>query len=203
MPSIRSLLGRRQSAEAVDERRDEPPQVLAVDDPVADDVLASLSADTARSILSALYDQPRTASEVADEVDTSLQNASYHLDNLRESGLVEVADTWYSEKGTEMKVYAPADGAVVLVAGERDDGPSLVDAIRRLVGAVGVLGVLSLVADWIVREVTRAPERDQEVTGLATGEPAATTPIPAGELFFLGGLAMLLVAGAWWWYRSR
>jgi len=69
------------------------------------DVLDAVGSDTARGILVSVSQQPLTASEIADRVDTSVQNASYHLDRLTDAGLVEVCDTVYSEKGCEMKLY--------------------------------------------------------------------------------------------------
>jgi DNA-binding transcriptional ArsR family regulator len=67
--------------------------------------------------LSELYDSPRTKSELADRVETSLQNVTYHVDKLHDAGLVTVIDQWYSEKGNEMDVYAPSNGPLVVVGG--------------------------------------------------------------------------------------
>jgi DNA-binding transcriptional ArsR family regulator len=68
-------------------------------------ILDSLGCETARSILEALDDSPATASELAATVDTSIQNANYHLENLRDAGLVADVGTWHSSKGKEMTVY--------------------------------------------------------------------------------------------------
>lgn len=70
-------------------------------------VLETLATEKARNILSSLATQPATTSELADWVDTSLQNAQYHLTNLHEAGLIDEVGTWYSAKGNEMTVYAP------------------------------------------------------------------------------------------------
>jgi DNA-binding transcriptional ArsR family regulator len=70
-----------------------------------DTLCGVLASETARTLLSAIETEPRTASNVAEHVDTSIQNALYHLRRLREAGLVTVVDTWYSSRGTEMKVY--------------------------------------------------------------------------------------------------
>lgn len=80
-------------------------------------ILQSLSSETAQAILGILHDEPGTASDIADAVDTSLQNAHYHLDKLSESGLVEPVDTWYSEKGKEMTVYALSTEELVIQFG--------------------------------------------------------------------------------------
>lgn len=80
---------------------------VVVDDEGSIDALQAISSSTAQQILAAL-DEPATASDVAAGIDTSVQNATYHLDRLCEAGLVEAVDTWYSPKGTEMTVYALA-----------------------------------------------------------------------------------------------
>lgn len=65
-----------------------------------------LSSTTARAIVATLEKEPKPASEIARAVGTSLQNTCYHLDRLVEGDLVEPTQTWYSEKGREMTVYA-------------------------------------------------------------------------------------------------
>jgi len=113
-------------------RADQPdgqPEVVGLDGVDSGVVFSVLSSELARSILSELYREPATQSDLAERVDTSIQNVDYHLDNLAEAGLVTVVDQWYSEKGTEMDVYAPAGDPLVLVAGR--DG--LLDDARRAV----------------------------------------------------------------------
>lgn len=129
------------------EIQDETPRVLSLSGDEADDVFAALSSGTARTLLAALYDEPRPTSELADELDTSIQNARYHLGNLQDAGLVEVVDTWYSEQGNEMKVYAPTNGALVLFEGEPETRTTLREAVTRLLGGVGVLGLAALLID--------------------------------------------------------
>ncbi|WP_435126491.1 ArsR/SmtB family transcription factor [Halobaculum sp. D14] len=126
------------------------PRVLGVDADDADDVLAALSSDTARQVLATLHDDPGPASDVAGRVDTSLQNAQYHLKRLRDAGLVEVAGTAYSEKGREMDVYAPADRALVLVAGREEDTRGLKSTLTRLLGGVAVVGVGAAVIEQLL-----------------------------------------------------
>lgn len=89
--------------------------VVGLDDPGT--AFEALSSGTARTILSVLYQNPGPASDIAARVGTSLQNATYHLKRLLEAGLVTVVETWYSAKGTEMNVYAPANDPLVLFAG--------------------------------------------------------------------------------------
>lgn len=81
--------------------------VLDITDDTSEAVFEALGSETARSILVALEDDPATASDLADRVETSLQNVQYHLGNLQAADLVAVVGTWYSSKGREMAVYAP------------------------------------------------------------------------------------------------
>lgn len=90
-------------------------------------VCACLASETATRILARLFDEPMTASDVADHVDTSLQNAHYHLGRLSESGLVRVVDTWYSSRGVEMDVYAPTHDGFVLAPDSSAAGDAALD----------------------------------------------------------------------------
>ncbi|MCQ4332789.1 winged helix-turn-helix domain-containing protein [Natronomonas sp. F2-12] len=92
---------------------------------IADDggVLEVLANDTARGILLALCKSPQTASEIAAEVEVSLQSVCYHLDRFQNAGLIEAAGTRYSPKGKEMSVYALiTDSVVVELEGETGHG---------------------------------------------------------------------------------
>ncbi|MDG5778870.1 helix-turn-helix domain-containing protein [Haloarculaceae archaeon H-GB2-1] len=126
------------------------PRVVGVDSEDADELLAALSSGTARRILSELHDEPVPPSKLAERVDTSLQNAQYHLENLEDAGAVEVVDTVYSEKGREMDVYAPADRPLVIYAGDEEESSSIRAALSRLLGGLGILALGSLaVQSWV------------------------------------------------------
>ncbi|RDZ54252.1 ArsR family transcriptional regulator [Haloferax sp. Atlit-6N] len=140
-----------------DNRDDRDPKVIGLDSDEADDLLGAISSSTARSVLASLHESPATPSDLATEVDTSLQNVQYHLGNLSEAGLIEVADTRYSEKGREMNVYTPADRALVVVAGREDETKGLKGALTRLIGGVGVLGIGAAVVNRLARTESVLP----------------------------------------------
>ncbi|SDX81331.1 Helix-turn-helix domain-containing protein [Halopenitus persicus] len=95
---------------------------VVVDHEEPTDVLQVLSSETAQEILLALRSEPGTASDVADAVDRSVQNVTYHLDRLRRADLITPIETWYSEKGREMTVYAlAAERLVVQFSGDEED----------------------------------------------------------------------------------
>jgi DNA-binding transcriptional ArsR family regulator len=127
------------------------PRVVGIDSDGVETLLSAISSDTARSILAELHEEPATPSEVADRAETSIQNAQYHLGKLTDAGLVEGSGTAYSEKGREMTVYAPADRALVVVAGQEDDASGLRSALSRLLGGLGVVALGSAVVDRLAR----------------------------------------------------
>lgn len=122
----------------------EEPRVVGLDSEDADSVINALSSETARTVLHALHDRPDTPAELADRVDTTLQNVQYHIKKLEAAELVEVVDTVYSEKGREMNVYAPADEPLVLFAAAESDRSGIKETLMGLLGAIGLLGVVSL-----------------------------------------------------------
>jgi DNA-binding transcriptional ArsR family regulator len=99
--------------------RERTDVVIDPDEPT--DVLQVLSSETAQEILSTLREDPGTASDIAGSVGGSLQNVVYHLDRLCGTGLVTPVETWYSEKGKEMTVYALATERVVVRFGADGD----------------------------------------------------------------------------------
>ena len=168
---------------------DKDPRVVGLDSDDVDDLLAAISSETARETLAALHDEPGAPSEVADRVDTSIQNAQYHLDRLETAGLIEAAGTAYSEKGREMTVYAPSDQVLVVVAGSDEEATGLQSALTQLLGGVGAVALGSVVVDRLARTgaaPTPTAERadadggaDAATNASGTVEPAATpTPEP-------------------------
>jgi len=181
------------------------PRVVGVDSEDADRVLSALSAGTARQMLTELHDEPATASELARSVDTSLQNAQYHIGKLEDAELVKVAGTSYSEKGREMNVYAPTDAPLVLFAGDEQTGSTVRSLLGRVLGAVGVLAAGSLVVQYAVTEWFAGGGGGRD-TGFSTASvdsaSSAAQTVPPGLVFFLGGLLVLALALMYTYWRD-
>ena len=187
---------------------DASPRVVGLDDDDAEDLLGALSSTTARRILAALHDEPTNPAALAESVDTSLQNAQYHLERLDSAGAVEVVDTVYSEKGREMDVYAPADRPLVVVAADNEETAGVSDVLARLLGGGAVVGIASLLAQFLVDGVpfvARSGGGDGGAVGTAdvATQAAASTGPPPGLLVFLGGMTVLLAWLAVWVVRRR
>ena len=100
------LLGERPEV-SVD--RSDEPKLLCLDDDQTEEVLRRLSSESSQAVFRAVTEEPMAAAEVAEALDMSVQNASYHLDNLESAGLIEVLDIHYSEKGQEVDIYGPPE----------------------------------------------------------------------------------------------
>lgn len=180
---------------STEETGPDEPQLVGFDDETADAVLSALSSATARKILIELNDEPATPSKLANHVDMTVQNVLHHLTNLEEAGVIEIVDTVYSEKGREMKVYAPRGRPLILISSGEEETSELKSAIARLLGSIAILGLLSLLIQTSLPDVPSP----QEIVN-AAGTPA--TPPPPGLVFFAGGLTVL---AAWFtlWYLRR
>lgn len=176
----------------VSSRPDREPRLVEIDDDAADEVFEALSSKTARTIFSTLHETPATASDLAEVADTSLQNVRYHLDKLAEAELIEVTDTWYSNRGREMKVYEPADSALVMMSGDGPPEMTLRSLLENLIGGIGILAIASVAFDWVVNRLAPADERfvslssnrtpgtdvPGQVATTATGDAGNASPTP-------------------------
>jgi len=210
---------------STDDQNDAEARLLRIDDEAADDVFDALSSRTARELLAALHEEPRTASELAEIADTSLQNVKYHLDKFGAVDLVEPVGTAYSEKGREMTVYAPTNAPLVLTAGGTKRTETLRTFLKRVFGGIAVLAGMSVLVDRILRAggsdgwgtpptntraktprdvtgpITRTVSR--EVTPTGTSPPTdAVVDIEPGLVFFAGGAFVFLLVSGWYFvYR--
>jgi len=148
---------------------DQGPRIVGFDGEDADEVFNALSSDTARDIYRSLHEEPTTPSDLSDRVDTSLQNARYHLENLEDAGLIEVVDTWYSSRGNEMSVYAPTSETLIL-SSDQEEASRLKTALSRLVGGVGLLAVASFAVQRIVERFAGGGAVQQSPAGGGGGD---------------------------------
>ncbi|WP_253737375.1 ArsR/SmtB family transcription factor [Halohasta salina] len=174
------------------EPTDDGATVVSIADDAADEVFETLSSSTARQILAALYEEPRPASELAAETDTTVQNVRYHLENLQDAELIAAADTWYSEKGTEMTVYAPCEAALVVTAGTESTTDRLKATIKDLLGALGVFGLLSLLVQYVATTYLQSAPTDDSAAGPEPMSVETTDAATAADRAAGGGLVEFL-----------
>ncbi|WP_435319284.1 helix-turn-helix domain-containing protein [Haloarchaeobius sp. TZWSO28] len=172
---------------------EQAPRVVELEGEDADKVFGALSSDTARQIYTCLHEEPRTPSDIADEIDSSIQNVRYHLEKLEDAGLIDVVDVWYSSRGNEMNVYAPQSGPLV-ISGDEQRASRLKGALARFIGGIGVIAAGSLFVQYgLPRLLGGVPsptsggesagggDGDADWTGQSAGNDSATATEAGGD----------------------
>lgn len=162
--------------------------VLKFDDMAADEIFETLSSSTTRELLSSLYQQPATASDLAAKHDLSLQNTKYHIDKLSDGGLVKVGGTWYSERGNEMNVYAPTKDTLILFQSISEQSKDTKQAIKQVIGVLCVLGLFSYLSKAILNSLSTTNS-----STLNLSDPVVGCTIDPSMSIFIGGCFVLLL----------
>jgi len=88
--------------------------VLEPGDERAQKIGKAIASPTANEILHILAGGPKTASDLTVLLNIPMGTLKYHIENLLEAGLIEIAETRYSVKGREVKVYALRDQLLIV-----------------------------------------------------------------------------------------
>ena len=80
--------------------------ILEPGDERAQKISKAMASQTASDILQLLAENQKSLTEITDKLSIPLTTAKYHIENLLDAGLITVAETRYSVKGREIKIYA-------------------------------------------------------------------------------------------------
>ncbi len=132
--------------------------------------------DTARQVIELLADAPLSASDIAERLKVPLTTVAYNLENLEDVGLVKVERIKYSEKGREVKIYAPVRKLIVVVP-EKTDRKSVGDVIRKYLGVI----LAAVLASSLIEFFTRSAGRSTKmlISNLTPAPNPEVTLIPA------------------------
>ena len=183
--------------------------VLEPSDERAQKIGKAISSQTANDILHILSQGPKTASDLTELLDIPMGTLKYHIDNLLEVGLVEIAETRYSIKGREVKVYRLKDQLVIVAP--------RVTNIRSILLKYTSLFVVVILASLVILAILpffQAPGIPGPAAGFSspngtvsgggemlTKEAAAPRAEPVSDIrnaapvlaFFIGGCMVLLL----------
>ncbi len=132
--------------------------------------------DTARQVIELLADAPLSASDIADRLKVPLTTIAYNLENLEDVGLVKVERIKYSEKGREVKIYAPVRKLIVVVP-EKTDRNSVGDVIRKYLGIILATVLASSFIEFFMR--SRSTKMFTSNSNVMPAPNPAVTAIPA------------------------
>lgn len=103
----------------------------------AQKIAKAMGSQTASDILQILGEGPKSLTDITDRLNIPMNTAKYHVENLLDAGLIAVAETKYSIKGREVKIYTLANQLLV-VAPRRVDARSLLLKYATLFGIVAL-----------------------------------------------------------------
>lgn len=107
----------------------------------AQKIAKAMGSQTAGDILQILGEGPRSLTDITGRLNIPMNTAKYHIENLLDAGLIAVAETKYSIKGREVKIYTLAN-QLLIVAPRRADARSLLLKYATLFGVVALGTVL-------------------------------------------------------------
>lgn len=149
--------------------------------------LESLSSEMARAVVEVIREEPKPASEIATQLDSSIQNVRYHLDKLESAGVVRRVDIWYSASGSEMDVYAPTYDGLLVLTGTTEQSISTETLASSLLATFTSLAVASV----IVAKATTNPLETYQ--GPIEIDPGMSAYLRPGLVFFAGGAFALVL----------
>jgi predicted transcriptional regulator len=109
-------------------------------------ITQTIANDTARQILALLADGAMSTSAIAKKLDIPLTTAQYNVEKLIEAKLVIVEKTKYSEKGREVKLYAPAKRMIVLVPANTSR-QAVMDVLKKYLVLLPIAGFVALLVE--------------------------------------------------------
>jgi DNA-binding transcriptional ArsR family regulator len=116
--------------------------ILEPGDERAQKISKAMGSQTASDILQLLAEHPKSLTEITERLVIPLTTAKYHIENLLEAGLISVAETRYSVKGREIKIYSLTN-QLLIVAPRTSNVRSLLLKYATLFCIV-ILGTLAL-----------------------------------------------------------
>ncbi len=138
-----------------------------------------ISNDTARQIIELLADAPLSASDISERLQAPISTIVYNLENLESVGLIKVEKIRYSEKGRQVKIYAPVRKLIVVVP-EKTDKKSVADVLRKYLGVLLAAVFASILIEFVTRRMnSRLIQTTGDTLIEAPSLPSNATSLPA------------------------
>lgn len=163
----------------------------------AQNIVKAISHQNAGEVMQLLsLEGPLRLSDIADRLGMSLNAAKYHIENLMNAGLLEIANTRYSVKGRKVKVYRLKNQ--VFIVAPRMSGIAEVRSALLKYGAA--LGIFIMVFSFtLVQPFVHLPAVPLHLSGsIQTGQivtaPGATDSDLIPALIVAAAVTLILLA---------
>jgi DNA-binding transcriptional ArsR family regulator len=193
----------------------EPVIILEPGDERAQKIAKAISSRTAGEILQVLEEGPAPLSTISEVLEVPISGLTYHIANLMDAGIIEVAEERYSVKGRPVKFYA-LKKQILVVAPKKVDVKTMLLRYSSIFG-IFILGTLLVAVLAGIFLPAPAPEPllgGARLGPVHTPQPPSLLDILASEstliLVFLAGGILAIGAAmvgevllAWWRKRGQ
>jgi predicted transcriptional regulator len=164
-----------------------------------------ISNETAMKILELLAESPLSTSQISELLNLPITTVQYNIDNLMSIGLIKIDRVKYSEKGREVKIYAPRQKLIVLVP-EKTDSSNVLGILKKYIALLFFAFVSASAIEFLIQSgqpAALAPPRESAVKGFA--DIAFTQDIfgHASIWFLLGCIAIILILAGYEFISKR
>ncbi len=138
--------------------------VFRTDEDKAKLLAMQIANDRGREVLECIFrGRPKSASEIAQELDVPLPTVMFHIDRFLEIGIIKIAKTRMSRKLREIKYYGPTKRAILIIPYQEEETMSYIaNAVKTSVITpltMVLVFIVSGVAGYLVRRFTSVTEQ--------------------------------------------
>ncbi|MEN6611121.1 MAG: helix-turn-helix domain-containing protein [Methanoregulaceae archaeon] len=191
---------------------DDEVLILQPGDEQAQKIAKAMGSQTAGDILKILGEGDHSLTDITETLGIPLTTAKYHIGNLLDAGIIEIAETRYSVKGREVKIYQ-LSRKLVIVAPKLTSAREILLKYASLFGIVTVATLGIAVLAPFIRSFGEQPyyaptvsaaapatgemalkmARDTNMVGSGVNEAVAGFPDAAALAFFFGGCLVIFL----------
>ena len=168
----------------------------------AQNIVRAISHQNAGDVLNMLSQAgPLRLSDIAERQGISINAAKYHVDQLMNAGLLEIANTKYSVKGRKVKIYRLKNQIFVIAPKMKQK--DFMSAMMRSTSALGLFLMVFAIA--FVQTVVPLPAVALYLPGSAAGSAAPIPPVTDDRLIpaiIIAGVVTLLALFLYQMYSS-
>lgn len=163
-----------------------------------------ISNETAMKILELLAESPLSTSQVSELLNLPITTVQYNIDNLMSIGLIKIDRVKYSEKGREVKIYAPRQKLIVLVP-EKTDSSNVLNILKKYIALLFFALVSASTIELIqgTQPIALAPARESAAKGFADVPLSQEIWSHASLWFLLGCFLVILILASYEFISKR
>ncbi|OGY44632.1 MAG: hypothetical protein A2729_03565 [Candidatus Buchananbacteria bacterium RIFCSPHIGHO2_01_FULL_39_14] len=193
--------------------------LVDLNDPKTKKLAETITSDTSRKILNSLAEKDASETTLAEKLNIPLSTVHYHLEKLKEAGLVIIEEFHYSKKGREINQYKLAKKYILIAPHSVENTWEKIKDLLPLVCAAIAMSATIKAIQWWNNTLAQATDTFAQETAeslpkaaMMKATPAltdtlstttTTSPPDLALWFFLGSLAIIGVYALRLWYKKK